>query len=531
VTTLAGTGKLVRLVLRRERLRLSIWVVVLAGVPIITANAFIDLYPTEASRQMLAATVISSPALTSMLGPLYAPSIGGLVAWRAGVLGGVFVALMAVLTVIRHTREEEETGRRELLGATVVGRHAQLAAAVIVTIVAGILVAALLTAGLTSLGLPFAGSLAFGLGFAGVAATFAGVGAVAAQLTEAASSARGIAVSVVGLMYLLRVAGDAGGEATEWMSWISPIGWFSRLRPYADEQWWVLFLWVGLAAVLIGAAVAIAARRDVAAGAFPSRPGPAEATASLSSPLGLAWRLHRGSVIGWTLGLAVLGMVYGIAGDSIGDLIEGNPQLAEILEQIGGAQGLTDTYFATVVGIIAIVISAYAIRAVLRLDVEEEAHRAEYVLATTTPRHRFAWSHLVFGLVVPVVMLAVSGAMAGATYGAIVGDVGPQVPRVLGAAMAQLPAVWVLTGTTMALYGLAPRRVGFSWGVLVACVLLGQFGQILQLPQWSLNLSPFTHIPVVPSDDVEILPFAILLVAAGGLIAAGLFGFRRRDVG
>lgn len=531
MTTLAGTGKLVRLVLRRERLRLSIWVVVLAGVPIITANAFIDLYPTEASRQMLAATVISSPALTSMLGPLYDPSIGGLVAWRAGVLGAVFVALMAVLTVIRHTREEEETGRRELLGATVVGRHAQLAAAVIVTILAGFLVAALLTAGLTSLGLPSAGSLAFGLGFAGVAATFAGVGAVAAQLTEAASSARGIAVSVVGLMYLLRVAGDAGGEGTDWMSRISPIGWFSRLRPYAEEQWWVLLPWVGMAAVLIGAAVAIAARRDVAAGAFPSRPGPAQATPSLSSPLGLAWRLHRGSVIGWTVGVAVLGMVYGTAGDSIGDMIEGNPQLAEILEQIGGAQGLTDTYFATVVGIIAIVISAYAIRAVLRLDVEEEAHRAEYVLATATPRHRFAWSHLVFGLVVPVVMLAVSGAMAGATYGAIVGDVGAQVPRVLGAAMAQLPAVWVLTGTTMALYGLAPRRVGFSWGVLVACVLLGQFGQILQLPQWSLNLSPFTHIPVVPSDDVQILPFAILLVVAGGLIAAGLVGFRRRDVG
>ena len=531
MSTLAGTGRLIRLILRRERLRLSIWVVVLAGVPMITANAFIDLYPDEASRQALAATVISSPALTSILGPLYDPGLGGLVAWRAGVLGAVFVALMAVLTVIRHTREEEETGRRELLGATVVGRHAQLAAALTVTMGAGILVAALLTAGLTGVGLPFAGSLAFGLGFAGVAAVFAGVGAVAAQLTEAASSARGIAVSVVGLTYLLRVAGDSGGDGVDWLSWISPIGWFSRLRPYAGEEWWVLALWLALTVTLVSAAVAIASRRDVAAGALPSRPGPAEAAPGLSSPLGLAWRLHRGSVLGWTAGLAVLGVVYGTAGDSIGDMIEGNPQLAQILEQIGGAQGLTDTYFSTVVGIIAIVVSAYAIRAVLRLNIEEEAMRAEYVLATATPRHRFAWSHLIFGLVVPVVVLAIAGALAGATYGAIVGDIGGQVPRVLGAAMAQLPAVWVLTGTAMALHGLAPRFVGWSWGVLVACVLLGQFGQILQLPQWSLNLSPFTHIPVVPADDVDILPFAILLVVAGGLIAAGLIGFRRRDVG
>ncbi len=531
MSTLAGTGKLIRLILRRERLRLSIWVVVLAGVPMITANAFIDLYPDDASREALAATVISSPALTSMLGPLYDSSLGGLVAWRAGVLGAIFVALMAVLTVIRHTREEEETGRRELLGATVVGRHAQLAAALMVTIGAGVLVALLLTAGLTGVGLPFRGSIAFGLGFAGVAAVFAGVGAVAAQLTEAASSARGIAVSVVGLAYLLRVAGDSGGDAVEWLSWISPIGWFSRFRPYAGEVWWILALWLALTVALVAAAVAIASRRDVAAGALPSRPGPAMAAPGLGSPLGLAWRLHRGSVIGWTVGIAVLGIVYGMAGDSIGDMIEGNPQLAEILEQIGGAQGLTDTYFSTVVGIIAIVVSAYAIRAVLRMNVEEEAMRAEYVLATATPRHRFAWSHLIFGLVLPIVILAIAGALAGATYGAIVGDVGGQVPRVLSAAMAQLPAVWVLTGTAMALYGLAPRLVGWSWGVLVACVLLGQFGQILQLPQWSLNLSPFTHIPVVPSDDVEILPFAVLLAVASGLIAAGLLGFRRRDVG
>jgi hypothetical protein len=32
------------------------------------------------------------------------------------------VGLISLLTVIRHTRVEEETGRRELLGSAVVGR-------------------------------------------------------------------------------------------------------------------------------------------------------------------------------------------------------------------------------------------------------------------------------------------------------------------------------------------------------------------------------------------------------------------------
>ena len=530
MSTLAGTGRLIRFIARRERFRLSLWVAILAVVPIGTANAFIGLYPTEESREGLAATVASNPALTSLLGPLYDSGIGGLTAWRSGTLGAFIVALMTILTMIRHTREEEETGRRELLGSTVVGRNAPLAAASAVTVGAGVVLGVLLALGLVGVGLPVVGSVAFGLGFTGVTIAFAGVGALAAQLTEASSTARGIAVGVAGSAFLLRMGGDSGGAELEWMSWLSPIGWFSRLRPFAGEEWWVLGLWLIMGGGLLVAAVVIASRRDVGAGAFPSRPGPARAGAGLSSPFGLAWRLQRGSVVAWTAGLAALGAVYGAAGESIGDMLEGNPQLLEIFEQLGGEQGLTDAFFSAAVGIIAIITSAYAIRAVLRLDVEEGGHRAEPVLATATPRTRWAWSHLVFGLVVPVLILAVAGVVAGATYGAIIGDVAAQIPRVLGAAMVQVPAVWVLTGTAMAFYGLAPRFVGLSWGVLVACLILGQLGQILQFPQWSLNLSPFSHIPPFPADDLEALPLVVLLAISVGLVAAGLVGFRRRDI-
>ena len=186
--------------------------------------------------------------------------------------------------MIRHTREEEETGRRELLGATVVGRHAPLVAALAVTIGAGLLVAGLLTAGLAGVGLPLAGSFAFGLGYAGVAAVFAGIGAVAAQLTEASSTARGIGVGVAGVTFLLRMTGDSGGEATEWVAWLSPIGWFSRLRPFADEQWWVLVLWLGLSAALITTAALVASRRDVGAGALPPRPGACRCGTGIAQP-------------------------------------------------------------------------------------------------------------------------------------------------------------------------------------------------------------------------------------------------------
>jgi ABC-2 type transport system permease protein len=250
----------------------------------------------------------------------------------------------------------------------------------------------------------------------------------------------------------------------------------------------------------------------------------------LGSALGLAWRLHRGSVFAWTAGLAVLGGVYGGAADSVGDMLEGNPQLREIFEQLGGEQGLTDAFFSAAVGIIAIVTSAYAIRAVLRLQVEEEGLRAEPILATATPRVGWAWSHLLFGILGPVLILAVAGLVSGATYGAITGDVAGQAARVLGAAVVQVPAVWVLSGTAMALYGLAPSRTGLSWGVLVLSLILGQLGQILQFPQWTLNLSPFSHVPLFPAEGLEVLPLAILVAISAVLVGVGLAAFRRRDV-
>jgi ABC-2 type transport system permease protein len=504
---------------------------VLALLPIGTASAFASLYTTEAARQELVVTIGSNPAMVAILGPINASGIGALTAWRVGGFGSVLVALMAVLTVIRHTREDEEMGRRELLGSTVVGRNAPLAAALVVTWGAGLALAGALAAGFASLDLPVAGGVAFGLAWAGVAAVFAGVAAVAAQLTEGAGAARGIAVGVIGLAFLMRVAGD-GGEASglSWLSWMSPIGWFGRFRPFADERWWMLALWAGFALVFVSIAVRLGARRDVGAGVFAPRPGPASAGPRLGTALGLSTRLHRGALAGWTIGLTLIGVVFGSLANSVGEFLTDSPQLAEIFERLGGKQAVTDTYFSATTSMIALVAAAFGIRAVLRLRLEEEQNRAEVVLATATPRVEWASSHLVFGLAGPTLMLVASGLVAGTIYGLTIDDLGGQISRALESALIQLPAVWVLTGLAMALFGLAPRFVAVSWGALVACLIVGQLGQILQFPQWAINLSPFSHIPVIPAEDLQAAPLILLTLLAVALVAWGLAGFRRRDL-
>jgi ABC-2 type transport system permease protein len=501
----------------------------LSLLPLGTANAFLALYPTEASRAEIAATAAANPAFLTILGPIYGSSIGALTAWRVGTLTAVLVGLMATLTVVRHTRDEEESGRRELIGSTVVGRHAPLAAALIVTGLAGLLLGLLVAGGLIGIGLPSGGAVAFGLGLTGLAIGLAGVAAVASQLTEGAGAARGISIAFLGACFLLRAAGD--GSQLEALSWVSPIGWYTRLRAFAQEEWLVLGLYLGLSAATVALAFVVSARRDVGAGIFPPRPGPAVAPASLRSPLGLATRLQRAAFWGWTAGLLTIAVVYGSVANSIGDFLNDSPQLRAIVEMLGGAEGITDAFFGAAMGILALIVSAYAIRTTLRLRVEEESLRAEPVLATATPRVRWALSHLYFALVGPIVMMALAGVVVGAVFGASIGDVGGQIARVFPAALIQVPAIWVVVGLTAALFGILPQQTSVSWGILVAFLVIGQLGQILQFPQWIRNFSPFTHVPILPIESLALTPLLSLLAVSAALLVAGMVGLQRRDLG
>ena len=99
--------------------------------------------------------------------------------------------------------------------------------------------------------------------------------------------------------------------------------------------------------------MALLDRRDFGAGLVPSRPGRATASAALGSPLGLAWRLQRGALIGWALGLFLLGAAYGSIGNSIEQYIADNPEIAEFLP--GGAADVVDSYLALTTLIAALI--------------------------------------------------------------------------------------------------------------------------------------------------------------------------------
>ncbi|MGI5241582.1 ABC transporter permease [Dactylosporangium sp. CA-139066] len=526
MSSLTGTRALTRLALRLDRVRLTAWVVGLAVMPMGTAANYFKLYPTDADLQAVKG-VLSNPSLVALSGPLFGVSIGGLTAWKIGATELILIGLMNLLTVVRHTRTEEETGRLELLRATVIGRHAPLTAALITAGLADLAIAVLAALGLMATGLPVAGSLAFGLATGLMGLLFAAIAAAAAQLTQSARAANGIAAAVLGGAYLLRALGDSGPTA---LSWISPIGWALHWRSYAGERWWVAALFIGFAVVFAAVGYALQGRRDVGAGLIAERPGPAQAAPGLSSPFGLAWRLHRGLLLGWTIALAVSGAVLGGAANGLNSLESPNQQLADVLARMGGKAGLTDAFLAAIFGIVGMVAAAYTIQATLRLRQEESSGRVEAILATRVGRLRWAASHLVFAVAGTALLLAVAGLAGGLVYGAEVHDVGGQLGRVFGAAMVQLPAAWVLAGFGMALIGLLPRLSTLAWAALILSVLLVELGALFGLNQRVMDIVPFAHVPKLPGAAFTLTPMLWLTGVAVALGAAGLAGLRRRDM-
>jgi ABC-2 type transport system permease protein len=527
---LAGTGTLLRFALRRDRLMIPVWIGVNALMVLSMPNTLEGLYGTSAERADLIRQMATNSSLRAMIGPVFDDSLGALTAWRVGVYAGALAAVMSLLVVVRHTRDEEESGRQELVASGMVGRRASLTAALLAAAVANAVLALLVTAGLAGHGV--AGALALGLGIAEVGMVFATMAAIVAQLTESARLARGLTAAVLGAAFVLRAAGDSatdggtsqafgtgGGSST--LTWLSPLGWLENLRPYADERWWVLTLLAG--AVLLQGSVAygLAGRRDIGMSFLPTRPGPA--AGRLGSAGALAWRLQRGSVLGWSIGFLLAGVVYGGMTEGAADLVGDNAGARRIFERMGGQSGLTDAFLASMVGMLGLVAALYIVASVLRLHGEETSGRAEPVLANAVGRLRWAAGHLViaFGGAALIMLLAGLGFAVG--YGK---EIGP----ILGACLVQLPAIWVIGGLAVLLIGVLPRAAAAAWGVAGAVLLIGWVGPALDVPQGVLDLSPFGHLPKLPGGEMEWGPVLVLLGLAVVLVAAGLAGLRRRDM-
>lgn len=522
---MTGWLSFLRLFLRRDRWLLLWWGLGVMLLYVSQAISVDDLYTTQEEFDRAAESMAGNAAFIAMAGPARAlNTTGGQVFWQASAFGAIAAGLMSMFLIGRHTRVEEETGRDELLRAGAVGRLAPTTAAFVNALIANLLLGLLVAGSLVLYGLEVADSVGTGLGLTFCGWFFSATALVAAQLVTSSRAAYGIAGVVIAASYVLRAVGDVGNGVA---SWLSPIGWYQAMHPFSGLRWWPAALLLAGTAVVAFVARQLFDRRDYGAGVFAARPGPSRAPASLAGGFGLAWRLQRAQMVSWTAGMFAVGVVYGSMGNDVKDLIGDSSTSQEMFLQ--GSDDIVQAFYATSMVMLALIVCGFAISSTLRPRGEEDGGHLEVVLATALPRTRWLLTHVVMTVAGTAAALLAAGVGLGLGY-SLVTRTSDQFGDLSVPLLQYAPAVLVLSGVARLLYGVAPRLMAVAWLPLVLACVVMLFGELLSLPQWLQDLSPFEHLALVPAQSVDWAAVLGVALVAVALSVAGQLAFRRRDV-
>lgn len=526
---LAGLGTTVRLVVRRNRVRLGVWVVVLVGMLAYVASYYREIFPTQASLDEFAA-LSDTPGIRALTGlSPAADTLGGAVWTKSWMTLALSLALGAAFLVVRNGRADEEAGRTELLRSRMLGVHAYGVASWLVNgalcVAVGLGVAMVsISSGLDPDGAGVTGSLVLGASVTGVGLVGLGIGAVAGQVATTSRGANALASGVIVGCYVLRMIGDLGdGTAT----WASPIGWGQQMQPFGANRWWPFALLVVTAAVLLAVAAVLEARRDLGAGLLRERAGRPGAPARYASPLGLGLRLQRGPVIGWSVAVVLCGLLFGSIIEAMNELIA-DTEAGPMQDFVRGSG--VDALLAMLASMMGLVTAVFATQSSVSLRTDEATGIIEPQLAGALSRRGWAWQRLAIPVVGSAVLLVTGGAILGGVHGSLTDDPAA-IGTLAGAALAYWPAVMVLVGVAVALFGWLPRlAVPLTWGFMAAMWFATMLGEVFGLPQWLLDGLPFSAVPYLPLEEVSWLPLVLLTLVAGALAWSGVERFTRRDI-
>ncbi|QCU78217.1 polyketide antibiotic transporter [Citricoccus sp. SGAir0253] len=529
---------LLRQRLRRDRIQLLLWILGTGALALSGQSGVAESYGTPQDRQTLVALALANPVILVFRGLPSGTSEGAFLAFLLLPWLAILAALMSVFLAVRHTRGDEDAGRTELLSSTPAGRTLPTLA----TLVHGVAANAALglaSAGALAIGdLEVDGALLCGAAAAATGVVFLGAGLLAAQVMPTARGANSLAVWVLLGTFLLAGLSNAVGTPSSdlsrmdsaWPVWLSPFGWAEQTRPFDADRWWPLALSVACALVLSLGALALQSTRDVGASLVAARDGRATARRGLSSPSALTWRLAAGSVLGWAAGGAVVGILATTLGRLVDQIAGQNTAVEHILERIAGAGALEEAVVTTFFTFLGILAACSAVQTVVRARQAEVHGTAEPVLSTPTGRARWLAGYL--AVATGAVLIVVAAALAAAYLGLAASGGAESLYRVVTVAgLGQVVAASVFTVLAALAFVLVPRAtLGVAWGLVLVATVLGMFGPLLGLPEWTADLSPFAQSPVTVGGEVDVrgLWWLLAVVAAGS--AAALVLMRRREL-
>jgi len=482
-------------------------------------------YPTVEDRLRLARSFGNNEAVRLLYGvPHDLLTVGGWMSWRLGAIP-IFAGLWGVLAAVRALRAEEEAGRMELVLANPVARGTVFRAA-LAGIAAGAVIVWLglfvgILAGRASAG----GSAYLALAIMSPVPVFVGVGALACQLAPTRRMATTIGSGVLVVALVLRMVADTSSAG--WLRWLTPLGWAEELRPFTGAQPLVLLLPAAASVLLLVASAGLARRRDIGDGLLSARESAPPRLHLLSSPTALALRTLAGGVIAWLIGIAATAVLMGVVSNSVASGLSESVQRQ--LEKLGTAATSASGYLGFAFLFFVLALSLFACFQLGAMREEEADQRLETLLSL--PVRRAGWFAerllLIAGLAGALALAAGVFAWAGAVSQGVDLSFG----RMLEAGANCLPLTILFLGLGALALALAPRAgTAIAYALVGVAFLWETIGGVANAPRWTLDLSPFHHVGLVPAEPFQVTG-AVVMVALGAVAAlAATWAFDRRDL-
>jgi len=524
----SNTITLTKFIFKKERISNIIWILCIVALTLSVAYAFVGIFNSAAERQAMAETM-KAPAMVAMLGPVYGSdnyTNGAMMSNMMLLFTIIGVAIMNILLVIKHTRRDEEEGREEVIRSLPVGRLSVLSATMFVSLIVNLVISLIVSFGLFFLqieSMDLSGSLVYGftLGISGL--FFATLTSLFCQLTPSSRGATAYSFSALGLSYLILAAGVGSEIAT----YISPLSFALKVQAYVGNYLWPLLVMLAGSILILGMAFILNQTRDLGEGLLSAKPGRKNASRFLKSPFGLSVRLTKNGIIGWGIGLYILGISYGSV--DLDAFLETSDYFMKLLTITEGTS-LTLQFITMVLSVMAIISAVPTLLTLLKVRSEEKKGRNEQIIARNISKPRLLGGYFILSVISSFLMLflIIFGFWTGSTF--LVEGNTTSFLTYLNSGMIYLPAIWITIGMTILLISYLPRYTGLVWAYLGFSFFAVYLGKLLELPDWVSKISPFGHLPQIPIEDMSWTSPIVLTVIAILFMAVGFIKYKKRDM-
>ncbi|WP_342610475.1 tetronasin resistance protein [Staphylococcus hsinchuensis] len=527
-----GSHMLLLQYLKRDWKKLLLWILCVTLFSVGFIPSFKEMSEDKALLGLY--ETFQNPAMISMVGPTPINSgsdytLGALYAQEMLLFCALLALILSVLHVVGHTRKEEESGLTELVRSYQIGRQANSLAVIVEMLVVNVLIALLSTLIIVSYQMDtisVKGAIIFGItiGMAGMFGT--SIALVMAQLMPTSSSANGLSLGIIGILYIIRAGTDVSNKD---YSMINPLGWAYLTYPFTDNNWSPIIYNLILCILLIFIAMMLENSRDMGSSFIPERKGKAHASKFLISIPGIFFKITKGLIFWWLLTFILMGAAYGSIYGDMQDFLENNKMMQQMFASKD--HSLEVSFTSTIMVVLISLVTILPMILVNKLYSEEKQLHFTQIYATHVSRSKVYWTGIITAILSGLLGIVVTTLGLGlVAQASMKHNSDLALMDFITAGYNDLPFVVLFIGITALALGWAPKFGKYAYAYLIYTFVIDYFGNLLDFPEWLEHTSVLNLLPQMPKDEFEVMPFTIIMIISIVLIVLGYIGYRRRDL-